>query len=168
MRSSVERHFGAPRLEINDHEVISPRIKGGVQRGGRLKTAESQGATSNSRKEIDKDLVVVYNCLRQGTAKLLLTIPFDDGDEADARGPFPANAGGAAASDQESLTLTLDDGEDSDDDSDAAPASRKVRKKNLVPPGTPVPPTPNSLPDAKDKKTTSSSNKKHEWRLKPR
>ena len=80
MRSSVERHFGAPRLDVSDPDVISPRIEG-VQHGGRLHAPGNQGTTSSSRGDTDKDLVVMYNCLTPGTAKLLLTIPFSSDDE---------------------------------------------------------------------------------------
>jgi hypothetical protein len=73
LRSTKRRRFGEPVVHVSEaaHPVISPLLQGPASLGGELAPLHQKTAASLQMKE----LIVEYNCLREGQAKLLLVIP---------------------------------------------------------------------------------------------
>ena len=93
LRAGAPRHFGGVALSVGDESILSPRLSRDY-RGGTL-GQHAQGKTANSLQA--KHITVTYNCLKPGTSKLLLTVPFGGGGTAHTHQKLPDGVEDAAA-----------------------------------------------------------------------
>jgi len=104
LRSATHpRGFGRPSIRVGNMTVLSPQLSGSGVKGGTV------GRLDRSGHHAGKDVVVTYNCLAEGTSKLLMLIPFssttDEEDDAIAEGDAEAAGDASVAAGATDVTV---------------------------------------------------------------